>query len=70
MIRDRFRKKDDGNTPSVQGKNKKSAGIRARKDGQRLTKSKKAGLRDAGMVWDCSVLCLARCGSRVYAGPL
>ncbi len=46
------------------------AGIRARNDRRQLTKSKRAGLRNVGMVWDCSVLCLARCGTRVYAGPL
>jgi hypothetical protein len=46
------------------------AGIRARKDRRQLTRSKRAGLRNVGMVWDCSVLCLARCGTRVYAGPL
>ncbi|MDH4212205.1 MAG: hypothetical protein OEV79_12245 [candidate division WOR-3 bacterium] len=46
------------------------AGIRARNDRRQLTKSKRAGLRNVGMVWNCSVLCLARCGTRIYAGPL
>jgi hypothetical protein len=46
------------------------AGIRAGNDRRQSTKSKGAGLRNVGIVWDCSVLCLARCGPRIYAGPL
>ena len=46
------------------------AGIRAKDDRRQLIRSKRAGLRNVGIVWDCSVLCLARCGPRIYAGPL
>ncbi|UCD04853.1 MAG: hypothetical protein JSV98_06950 [candidate division WOR-3 bacterium] len=60
------------NLDRAAGKHEKRffAGIRTRNNKRQLTRTKRVQLRDIGMVWDCSVLCLARCGPRIYVGPL
>ncbi|MCK4940646.1 hypothetical protein KAS45_01010 [candidate division WOR-3 bacterium] len=46
------------------------AGIRPQDRKRYVLKSKRARLRDIGMVWDTSVSCLLRGGPRIYTGPL
>ena len=46
------------------------AGIRPQDRERYVLKSKRARLRDIGMVWDTSVSCLLRGGPRIYTGPL
>ncbi|UCG29858.1 MAG: hypothetical protein JSV53_10205 [candidate division WOR-3 bacterium] len=69
MIRDKFKRKQTGKS-ATEKEGQIFAGIRAEKNGRQFMKSKGARLRKVGKVWDCSVLCLARCGARIYAGPL
>jgi hypothetical protein len=46
------------------------AGIPPQDRERYVLKSKKARLRDIGMVWNTSVSCLLRGGPRIYTGPL
>jgi hypothetical protein len=46
------------------------AGIHTKDKERLLLQSKRAKIQNIGMVWECSVLCLSRCGPRIYAGPL
>ena len=48
----------------------KIAGIQPQDRERDVMKSRKARLRDIGMVWDTSVSCLLRGGPRIYTGPL
>jgi len=69
MTRDRLRRKRAGSAVKVH-KIENFAGIHT-KDKKRLSlQSKRAKMQNIGIVWECSVLCLSRCGPRIYAGPL
>ncbi|UCF70644.1 MAG: hypothetical protein JSW49_10705 [candidate division WOR-3 bacterium] len=69
MNRHRIRRKQAGDCGDINGKNG-FAGILTKNKEQCVLRSEETKMKHSGMAWDCSVLCLSRCGPRIYAGPL